>query len=123
MDYYSFFEKLQKADSRVRFSEGINNKKCNNLEIPEFYRVVNPINVEFEFNDGVVKLASFEELSALNKEYQYIRDGCVFATCNGDPIYIRAGEIFTSVHGTRHTVEEKIATSLEKLFEQAAKML
>lgn len=118
MDYYSFFEKLQKADSGIKFTRVNKYLKCEDLEIPEFYQMVNPVKVEFEFNDGIVKLEPLEGLLMLNEEYQYVTAGCVFATCNGDPIYIRDGEIYTCVHGTKRIVEEKIATSIEEIFEQ-----
>ena len=123
MDYYSFFEKLQKADSRVKFARVDKNLKCEDLVIPKFYQVVNPINVEFGFNDGVIKLEPFEGLLILNKEYQYVTAECVFATCNGDPIYTRDGKIYTCVHGAKHIVEEEIASSMEELFEHVENTL
>lgn len=36
MDYYSFFEKLQKADSMIRFTEVDTKKLLGELNIPEF---------------------------------------------------------------------------------------
>ena len=36
----------------------------------------------------------------------------------GDAIYTRDGKIYTRVHGSKHIVEEKLAESVEKLFEQ-----
>ena len=75
MDYYSFFNKLQKADSRIKFAK-------------------------------------------VDKKVLYDVADCVFATCNGDAIYTRDGKIYTRVHGSKHIVEEKLAESVEKLFEQ-----
>ena len=117
MDYYSFFEKLQKMDSRIKYKKVEKKLSCEGIIIPEFYQVLNPVNVELEFNDGVIKLEPFEGLIALNEEYQYVNADCVFATCNGDPIYIRAGKIYTCVHGSKRVVEEKMAESVEELFE------
>ena len=79
---------------------------------------MNPVNVEFEFNDGMVKLEPFESLMALNEQYRYVASDCVFATCNGDPIYIRDGKIYTCIHGSKRIVEEKFAESIKELFEQ-----
>lgn len=123
MDYYSFFEKLQKADSRIKFTRNDNTMLCKEIKIPKFYQFLNPINVEFEFNDGVIKLEPFENLRTLNEEYQYVTADCIFATCNGDPIYIRDEKIFTCVHGSKYTVEEKLAESVDELFEQVCKTL
>ncbi|MCM1251672.1 MAG: hypothetical protein NC321_02540 [Clostridium sp.] len=118
MDYYSFFEKLQRMDSRVKFVKVNKRLLCDKINIPEFYQILNPVNVEFEFHDGIVKLEPFEKLSALNEEYQYVKADCVFAICNGDPIYTRDGKIYTCVHGSKCVVEEKIAESVGELFEQ-----
>lgn len=123
MDYYSFFEELQKADHRIKFAKGDKKLLCEKIKIPEFYQIVNPINIEFEFNDGVVKLEPLESLMTLNEKYHYIKADCVFATCNGDPIYIRDGQIYTCAHGSKRVVEEKMAESVEELFEQVGKTL
>lgn len=118
MDYITFFEKLQKMDSRVQFTKADKYLRCEGLEIPEFYQMVDPVHVEFEFHDGIIRLEPFEGLKMLNEEYQYVVADCVFATCNGDPIYIRDGEIYTCVHGSKRIVEEKIAASVKEMFGQ-----
>ena len=87
MDYVEFFEKLKMEDSRVEYSVINEGKHCCITNIPAFYKIVNPINVEFEYNDAIVRLVPFDELEEINKEYLYIDSGCVFATCNGEPIY------------------------------------
>lgn len=118
MDYYSFFEKLQRADSRIKFTKIDKKISCNVAKLPEFYQMFNPVNVEFEFNDGMIKLEPIEGLRTLKEDYQYVMADCVFATCNGDPIYARDGKIYTCVHGAKRVVEEKIAESVEELFEK-----
>ena len=123
MDYSSFFEILQNADCKFRVTEVDTKKLLGELNIPEFYQVVNPVNVEFEFNDGMVKLEPFESLMALNEQYRYVASDCVFATCNGDPIYIRDGKIYTCIHGSKRIVEEKFAESIKELFEQVCSAL
>ena len=123
MDYCSFFQKLKNSDFRVTFTKVDKHLECEGLEIPEFYQIVNPVNVEFEFNDGIVRLEPFEGLLALNEEYRCVTADCVFATCNGDPIYIRDGKVYTCVHGTRRMMEERIAASVDDLFEQVCNAL
>ena len=118
MDYYSFFNKLQKADSRIKFAKVDKKVLYDKLKIPEFYQTFNPINVEFECNFGIVQLEPLDKLKILNEKYQYVAADCVFATCNGVAIYTRDGKIYTRVHGSKHIVEEKLAESVEKLFEQ-----
>lgn len=122
MEYYSFFEKLQRANPEIKFAK-VDRKLCGKFKIPAFYQVLNPVNVEFEFNDGIVKLEPFESLRILNEQYQYVTSDCVFATCNGDPIYIREGKIYTCVHGSKRVIEEKLADSIEKMFEQVCSTL
>lgn len=117
MNYHSFFEKLKAGDSRIEYKDACQNLECKGLEIPHFYKFINPINVEFEFNDGIVKLEPFEGLLVLNEQYGYVEADCVFATCNGDPIYVKNGKVYTCNHGSKHVIEEKVAVSVDSMFE------
>lgn len=115
MDYLDFFNKLKTVDSRIEFS--LVERKLDSLEaIPNFYNIINPQNVEFEFNDGIIRLASYEELALLKKYYPYISDVCIFATCNGEPVYIKNSMVYTCVYGGGRIIEEKLAESIESLF-------
>lgn len=118
MDYVEFLEKLKSEDSRIEFSIVNEPRNCNSITIPEFYQIVDPINVEFEYNDGIVRLVPFEELILVNLEYRYVDSGCIFATCNGTPIYEKNKKVFTCICGSNRVIEEEIAISIDSFFEQ-----
>lgn len=117
MDYHSFFEKLKTEDPRIEYVEVRKDLECEGLKIPQFYKVIDPVNVEFEFNDGIVRMEPFEGLLVLNKQYGYVKADCVFATCNGDPIYVKNGKVYMCTHGSKRVIEEEIAVSVDSLFE------
>lgn len=117
MEYHSFFEKLRVEDSRIEYSETCRGLECEGLKIPQFYKTINPVNVEFEFNDGIIRLEPFEGLLVLNEQYGYTVADCVFATCNGDPIYVKNEKVYTCTHGSKRVIEEEIAASVDSFFE------
>lgn len=117
MDCHSFFEKLKVEDLRIEYFEVCKELECEGLKIPLFYKTINPVNVEFEFNDGIIRLEPFDGLLVLNEQYGYAEADCVFATCNGDPIYVKNEKVYTCTHGSRRVIEEEIAMSVESLFE------
>lgn len=115
MDYIEFFEKLKTKDSRIRYA--IVNEQITD-DIPDFYRTINPINVEFEYNDGIVKLVPFDKLLSISKEYQYVEGGHIFATCNGEPIYMKNKRVYTCICGRKQIIEEELAISVDSFFEK-----
>lgn len=123
MDYCSFFEKLNAKDPMIKYTKVRGEPECGGLEIPRFYKMINPVNVEFEFNDGIVRLEPFEGLSVLNEQYRYAKADCVFATCNGDPIYVRNEKVYTCTHGSKRVIEEEVAASVDLFFEAVDKTL
>ncbi len=118
MDYYSFFKKLKAEDPRIEYATAHKAPECKGLNIPQFYKTIDPINVEFGFNDGIVRLEPFEGLSVLNEQYSYIEADCVFATCNSDPIYMKNEKVYTCTHGSKRVMEEEIAVSVDSFFEK-----
>ena len=123
MDYIKFFEKLKKNDYRVEYKLVTESHKCVDVEMPEYYKKVNPINVEFEYNDGIIRLVPYEDLIPIRKAYSYIERGCIFATCNGEPLYVRDNKVFTCICGKNKIIEEEIATSVESFFEKINNVL
>ena len=47
MDYYSFFKKLKAEDPRIEYATAHKAPECKGLNIPQFYKTIDPINVEF----------------------------------------------------------------------------
>jgi len=97
MNYNNFVRCAIQEDSRNNFG---NNNGVSGLpeSLTSFYGKYNPIDVEVTFpNMGAVKFYSSEELTDLQKDYQ-LPHGCfVFATCNGDPIFVRDGNVMTTL--------------------------
>lgn len=123
MDYISFMKELQLLDSRITFDIVKSDAVIENNRMPAFYHAVNPVNVEFEFNEGIVRLVPLDELEMAKKQYQYIDDGFVFATCNGSPIYEKDGKVYTCVCGKSKILEEEMAVSITALFEEVISRL
>ena len=72
MNYIDFFDRLKTEDSRIKYDIISEKRDFMDDNIPEFYKVLNPINVEFECDDGMVRLVPFEELMLISKVYQYV---------------------------------------------------
>ena len=123
MDYISFFNKLKDVDPRIAFQMVENSKILDGKNIPAFYSVINPINVEFEYNDGIIRLEPIENFDNLKKEYDYVQTDCIFASCNGEPIYLKGKKVFTCIRGSKRIIEEEIASSIDTLLESVYKTL
>ena len=106
MNYVDFFNKLRCLDSRTEYVVLEQEHEVIDSSIPMFYRVIDPINVEFEFGDGIIRLIPFDE-------------SCIFATCNGEPIYEKNQRVYTCMCGKNKIIEEEIAISIDSLFEKA----
>ena len=124
MNYLKFFEKLEKADPRTKY-DVLDEKSTKTKEgMPDFYKTINPLNIEFEFNDGIVRLASYEDLDTLKEEYNYVEDGFVFAICNGEPIYLKKNnKVYSCICGKNPIIEDELAESIEAMFEVAEELL
>lgn len=105
---------------RCAIHEDVRNVFRNNNEVsglPEsltsFYGKYDPIDVEITFPDsGAVKFFPVEELADLQTDYQ-LPNGCfVFATCNGDPIFVCNGKVMTSLPDVYRP--EVLATSFDE---------
>lgn len=118
MNYTDFFNRLKAEDARINFNILEEKKKLFRDDIPSFYQVLDPLVVEFEFNDGIVRLIPYEELEAIQDEYKFIEGGCVFAICNGEPIYYKKNKVWTCICGKDRVIEEEIASSIDSFFEQ-----
>ena len=111
MDYTLFVTKAITQDERNKFESYDSRFDIIPDEIKLFYLKCNPIDVELNHNGVGVRLHPVSYLHELQKEYSYINAQFVFATCNGDPIFINNGCIYTCAHGTTEPQHEKIAES------------
>lgn len=99
MNYYKFVRCATEEDdfNIFLFCE---DKDVSGLpeSLTSFYGKYNPIDVDVTFPEiGTVKFYPVEELQDLQKDY-LLPHGCfVFATCNGDPIFVSDGKVMTTL--------------------------
>lgn len=110
MKIEEFVEKAKKQDDRNIFSI------CEDLtSVPaimkDFYKSFNPVDVEVNMNGNFIRFSPFEKLDSLQSEYA-LKDGrFVFATCNGDPIYLFNDKVYSCYHGTDKITDELMSES------------
>jgi len=114
MDYATFVAKAIAQDERNKFEPCSGNIDIVPDELKPFYRDYNPVDVELSVNGVGIKLCPADELSELQKEYNYINAQFIFATCNGDPIFVNNGCVYTCAHGTQEPQYEKKAESFNE---------
>lgn len=112
MVYRDFIKRAIAEDSRNRFTEGAN-VSIVPAQMIAFYQECNPSDVEINYpNLGALCFCPIERLHTLQEEYDYSPDNFVFATCNGDPVFLKDGKVCISLHGVYRP--EQLADSFEK---------
>ena len=111
MVFEQFVAKVCKQDARNKFAAG-----NNNLEfLPEFYHVYDPVDVEFCSQIGTVRMFSIAEIQTETENYAYLGLDFVFATINGDPLFVKNNAVYVCDHGSTTPTLEKISDSFEEL--------
>ena len=87
-------------------------------DAPKLYCFYDPVDVEFVFRSGAVRMVPLSKLSELQKQYGYVGADCIFATCNGDPVFLKAGKVYTCPHGTHRIVYEELAPSFDAFIKE-----
>ena len=116
MDYSGFVSKAVVQDKRNKFMKYDGELSFIPSEARDFYQNFNPIDVEIGMNGSSVRFYPVLELVDLQKEYDYLHAQFVFATCNGDPIFLYQGHIYTCPHGVTAPKLEKIADNWDNFF-------
>lgn len=109
MEFMEFAKKAIILDKRNSFSRYSGDLSAIPEEMKDFYREVNPTDVEV----GFVRFAAAEELTNLQAEYAYLEAQFVFATSNGDPVFIKAGCVYTYPHGVKDPPHELLAPDIK----------
>lgn len=117
MKYKEFVDKACKQDSRNVFETGKNSEKIPE-ELSLIYAEFDPVDVEVNIDGAIIRLVPCSEYQAVQDEYGLEGERCIFATCNGDPIFTKNGSIFTNVHGANGVPDEKLADSIEEYFDK-----
>ena len=61
---------------------------------------------------NAIRFIPMDELEDIQDDYSIGEERFVFATCNGDPIYVYCGEIYTCCHGTSKIDDELMAEDI-----------
>ena len=103
-----FIKRSIEQDKRNIFQSTVSN---NNLPIPlrRFYEIANPVDVEVIMNGNAIKFIPADELEKSKSEYSLGDERFIFATCNGDPIYIYQDRVYTCYHAINKIEDELIA--------------
>jgi len=111
MSYKSFVNKAIEEDKRNKFEEYSGDRYALGMvpqDLREFYEKYNPVDVE-------VQMTKFypvgPRLKNLQSEYSFLEGKFVFATINGDPVFLKGKSVYTCPHGDSDPKHEKIAGS------------
>ena len=109
MKYSEFVKKAVLQDERNIFSKYDGNLDCVPDVLKIFYKESNPVNVEINYT----RFLPVEKLDSLQAEYSYLNAQFIFATCNGDPIFLHDGSVYTVPHGVKNPKWELLAKDIE----------
>lgn len=112
MEFSKFVEKAIRYDKRNTFSKYDGDLDRLPDVLKDLYRDNNPIDVEV----NNVRFFPVEELKDLQAEYSYLNAQFVFATCNGDPIFLHDGCVYTAPHGVKEPKWERLSPTVEAYF-------
>lgn len=99
MKYTAFIKAAMAEDSRNVFGILTDSGPVPSA-MTDFYLLCNPIDVEISYPElGAVRFCPRDELSSLSSEYELGNGAFVFASCNGDPLFLMNGEVYTTLHG------------------------
>lgn len=122
MSYYDFVNLAQKQDPRNSFEPYDSDLSFMPLPLRSFYTTNNPINVEIVLHDSTsVRFSPVKFLERLQKEYEFEDSSFIFATQEGDPIYLKSNGIFRCAHGSSTLNEIKISNSFDSYIEMLSK--
>lgn len=118
MKIETFVKKALLQDSRNNFNKCYQNIDFIPEELKNFFSEYNPLDVEVVINGNIVRFYSAENLKKLQQEYMLENDNFVFASSNGDPIYLNSnGCVYLQCHGVQRRVEEEMASSFSAFLE------
>lgn len=103
-----FIKKSILQDKRNIFGKASSDGSIPNI-LKEFYKKANPVDVEITMGGNVIRFVPVDELSDVQHNYKLGDERFVFATCNGDPIYVYMNKIYTCCHGINEIDDELVA--------------
>lgn len=109
MKFSKFVEKAILYDKRNTFSKYDGSLDGLPDVLKDLYRESNPIDVEV----NNIRFFPVEELRDLQAEYSYMNAQFIFAACNGDPIFLHNGCVYTAPHGVKEPKWELLSKNIE----------
>ena len=110
--YNKFISSAIAEDSRNKFGKASSVEGVPN-ELHRFYTNCNPIHVEISYPGiGVLRFYGIEELKELQSDYSLQSTDFVFATCNGDPVFLNNDAVYISL--PENYTPELLASSFEE---------
>ena len=113
MNFEAFKIKAVNQDKRNVFGVSYPSMKYVPESMRQLYSVANPLDVEVQIDGNSVIFFPYEQLIEIKDDYNLGDDNFVFASCNGDPIYLYEGKVYTQCHGIRNPQKELLAESIE----------
>ena len=83
------------------------------MELPAFYQYYDPVDVEFDSSMGCIKMVPIGELESVTEQYSYVDPDVVFATSNGDPLFIKNKMVFCCTHGSKNPKLNMLANTFD----------
>ena len=98
--FIDFVTAVKKQDKRNMFEPFSGDVSSLPEAIQEFYKNSNPVDVEIRLANYLqIRFYNVGNLAAIKEEYGLAESAFLFATCNGDPIYLQDGKVYTEAHG------------------------
>lgn len=113
--YDQFVSTLLSIDDRNVIEKVTN--KISDSNIPQIYKEYDFIDVVVPCRFGELRFYPISKFDDLKKEYSYVENGCIFATNNGEPVFVKNNSVFTCIKGKEKLFIEELACSFEELLE------
>lgn len=114
MDYDILVNKLSKGNVFLHVRKDDN-------KYDDFYNYYDPIDVYVLYDNNEIHFIPYEKIDEVTKEYSFIKCNYVFATCNGDPIFIMDNKVYTCAHGTKNPKYELLSNSFDEFLDILSK--
>ena len=80
------------------------------------YLEYDPLDVELPYEGNSLIMVPYQKLESYLNDYELDKKSLVFATCNGDPLFINDSKIYTFAHGIEKPTWELLNESAEQFF-------
>ena len=114
MLYDEFVMLAQKQDSRNIFKPSRDDLSFIPESLRSFYSTYDPVDVEVQLADSTsVRFSPAKYLKKLQGEYDMTPASFIFATKDGDPIYLKSDGVFIGTHGSSRLKENRLSESFD----------